>query len=440
MNRFVRLFCLLVLPVSSLAQTVLNPPDLTGYITRIASPIDFDVAGTHVIINNETLYRVPDSKLNLATRTPLPLFLGENVDIFGKRDHKHHTVVAETIITHPVNPLPVSGAGIIDLLMPASATSGDRIVRADGYLLHVRPDTALTFVPPLVAGTSLSTNLWINYHGIQQADGTVLLDRAELRANEIKPAEAELRSESEYDPAAVPPDAKQGYFSKGTFGVDPHLIPPYTKFPLLQQRAVRIGNSIVPAFQRQLTDADPTKIHFRFQLVDQPRWHDALTLPSGVILVPFQLVDRLANDSQLAAVLADNIAVALEKQTMRATPTDTAIKAAQLLGTAGGFVVPGLDLATGIATGSADAHLLLQEQQQSGRVSLCLLHDAGYDLREAPIAWWLLAPSRPTAITSVSLPSRAAYLYLALGTTWRQTLSSSSTPTGAPIATPASTP
>ncbi len=57
--------------------------------------------------------------------------------------------------------------------------------------------------------------------------------------------------------------------------------------------------------------------------------------------------------------------------------------------------------------------------------------------REAPIAWWLLAPSKPTAITSVSLPSRAAYLYLALGTTWRETLSP---PIQASLARPSPTP
>ncbi len=28
---------------------------------------------------------------------------------------------------------------------------------------------------------------------------------------------------------------------------------------------------------------------------------------------------------------------------------------------------------------------------QSGRVSLELLHDAGYDIDQAPIAWWLLS-------------------------------------------------
>lgn len=194
----------------------------------------------------------------------------------------------------------------------------------------------------------------------------------------------------------------------------------------MQSRIERIGNALVPAFQRNLSDSDPTKIHFRFQLVDQARWRDAYALPSGIILVPYQIVNRLANDSQIATILSDSIAIALEKQTLRAIPANHKMLAAQIAGTAGSIFVPGLGVATDLATSSADAHLLTQEQQQSGRVSLCLLHDAGYDLTQAPLAWWLLASTKPTGIAPVSLPARTANLYLVLGTTWRQTLSSAS--------------
>jgi hypothetical protein len=82
----------------------------------------------------------------------------------------------------------------------------------------------------------------------------------------------------------------------------------------MQPRVDRIGNSLIPDFQRSLPDTDPRKIHFRFQLVDGKKWKDALSLASGVILVPRQIVERLPEDPQLAAVLADNIAEVIEKQ------------------------------------------------------------------------------------------------------------------------------
>lgn len=416
-----------------------KPPDLAGYITRIASPTDFDVAGKHVILSPETTYGVQNDKQILSTRTPLPLALGQSVDIMGRLDRKHHTITAQFVFTHPYQPLAISGAGIVDLLVPASATPTDRILRADGYLLRIHPGTALTFVPPLTAAASVSTNLWISYHGIQQADGTILLDRAELRANQIKPAEDDLRANSDYDTAAVDPNAKQGFLSKRFRGDDPRLIPPYAKDPAMQTRIERIGNTLVPAFQRDLPASDPTRIHFRFQLIDKPGWHDAIALPSGIILVPYQIVERLANDSQIATVLADNIAIAMEKQTLGAIPFSHKLTAAEVAGAAGGIFVPGLGLASSLATSSVDAHLLAQERQQSGRVSLCLLHDAGYDLSQAPLAWWLLASSRPTGIADVSLPTRAANLYLALGTTWSQTLSPSR-PIQTSVTKPLSTP
>ncbi len=425
MNRPVRLLFLLLLPLSSPAQTLLSHPDLAGYITRIVSPTDFDVAGTHVICGPQTTYGVQNDKRILSTRTPPPLALGQSIGIMGKLDRKHHTIAAQLVMTNPYQPVPASGAGIVDLVVPEPATPTDRILRADGYLLRVQPATVLTFAPPLASTTTLSTNLWINYHGVQQADGTILLTRAELRANQIKPAEDDLRTDSDYDPAAVDPNAKQGFLSKSLRGEDPKQIPPYDKNPAMQARIARIGTSVVPAFQRNLPNSDSTKIHFRFQLIDKARWRDAFALPSGVILVPYQIVERLTSDSQVAAVLADSIAITIEKQTLRAIPLSNKMTAANIAGTAGGIFVPGLGLATGLATGEVDAKLLTQERQQSGRVSLCLLHDAGYDLSQAPLAWWLLASTQPTVTPNVSLPSRAANLYLALGTTWRETLSSS---------------
>ena len=421
----VRLLLLLLLPLSVSAQTSVSRQGITGYVTRISSPTDFDVAGTHVITDAQTTYGTQNDKQTLSTPTPLPLYLGQTVDIFGKRDRKHHTVSAQFVIVHPQVASPVSGAGIVDLLVPTSAIPGERILRADGYLLRIGSGTSLTYTPPLASTTPLSTNLWIRYHGIQQTDGTVLLDHGELGANEIKPAENKLRNVSEYDPAAVDPDAKQNFLSKSLFGDDPQLIPPYGKDAAMQTRIERIGKALVPAFQRNLPDSDPTKIHFRFQLIDKANWRDAFALSSGIILVPYQMIERVANDSEVAAILADSIAVALEKQTLRATPADHKMTAARIAGAAGGIFVPGLGLATDLAAGSAGAHLLAQEQQQSGRVSLCLLHDAGYDLREAPLAWWLLAPTKPTDIAHVPLPARAANLYVVLGTTWRETLLSS---------------
>lgn len=88
-------------------------------------------------------------------------------------------------------------------------------------------------------------------------------------------------------------------------------------------------------------------------------------------------------------------------------------------GDAGGFFVPGLSLVTLAANYGAASTIGRHIEEQSGRVSLNLLHDAGYDIYEAPKAWWLLAPKKPKDISEIKLPEHAAYLYSFLGETWR---------------------
>ena len=155
----------------------------------------------------------------------------------------------------------------------------------------------------------------------------------------------------------------------------------------MQQRIERVGNSLIPDFQRALPDSDKTKIHFQFQLVDQPKWDDARTLPGGIILVLRQIVELLTNDSQLAAVPADNISSALEKQGYRLMPANKALAATSLARDIAGFFVPGLSLVTGIATYSSAKSIDAVLVNQSGRVALGLMHDPGYDVHQAPFAW-----------------------------------------------------
>ena len=184
----------------------------------------------------------------------------------------------------------------------------------------------------------------------------------------------------------------------------------------MQARVDRIGATLVPAYQRALPNDDPTRIAFRFQLVDQ-NWKDAMTLPSGIILVPHQVVERLENDSQLATVLADNMACALEKQTLRAIPTSQAMTATDIAGAAAEAVVPG---AAAVSLGTFATRSVMERHrlEQSGRVSLALLSDAGYDIAEAPRAWWLLSSKKPKEIANIPVPERAAYLYGIIAVAW----------------------
>ncbi|MEI9968154.1 MAG: hypothetical protein WDM87_05830 [Terracidiphilus sp.] len=74
-----------------------------------------------------------------------------------------------------------------------------------------------------------------------------------------------------------------------------------------------------------------------------------------------------------------------------------------------------------LAWGAADIARSQVERirdEQSDRVGLGLLHDAGYDIDQAPVAWWRLASKKLQPINRIPMPERSAYIYHILGETW----------------------
>jgi hypothetical protein len=260
--------------------------------------------------------------------------------------------------------------------------------------------------------SEVQTNVWITFHGKQRSDGVVVADEASFAKNTISRGEGHLRKNSEYDPAAVAP--KQSGVRKAPSGIDPKQIPPY-RDETMQARVKAIGERLVPAYQHDLPQGEETKIDFRFQVIDNAKWRDAATFENGIILVPRQIVERMQNDSQLAAILADNIACALEKQPLHVNTEGDKMFAAEAVGEGLGFIVPGAGIASEMALGPTASRLQRLHEEQSGRVGLALMKDAGYDITQAPLAWWLMAPKKPQDIADIPLPERAEYLYQVLG-------------------------
>jgi hypothetical protein len=404
----------------SLAAHAQDSRHVFGYVTALQPSEGFDLEGMHIRLTAATEFRTSSGTPSKTPASkPAAYYLGETLAATGSFDRAANTLTASQIVLTPPTRATVSGTGIIDLIpnAPAEHPGPDRVVRADGFLLHITAKTKLDFAQPLKSLADIATNQWIRYSGVQQLDGTVLLDLASVGPNKVNHTENSMRTRTDYDPAAVPDDAHQSGVSKVFRGVDPSKIPPYHNEDM-QARVERIGRSLIPAYQRALPDTDPTKIHFRFQVVDSSKWRDAVTMPSGVMIVPRQVVERMQNDDQLATVLADNIAEAIEKDGLRANSANTKASVAGLAGDAAGAFIPFAGVATDLAGGGAVAHVHTLELQQSGRISLCYLHDAGYDIAQAPLAWWLLGSKSPKPIDQVPLPTRAITLYIALGTTW----------------------
>jgi hypothetical protein len=321
---------------ATIAIAQVQPLPLVGFVTRAISFADFDANGLHVLFTRETRVRVGNTFLSDPATSGSP-YVGQTVSIIGKQQRAKHQIQAEEIVFLPVPERKVTGFAVIDRVL-SPVDSKEILVRADGYPILVNASTQVTFKTPLASVSEVTTNIWIAFHGKLREDGTVLAETAIFTPNIVQDREDKLLAKTDYDPSAVPDDSKQNVARRFFLGVDLKKIPPVHD-AAMQARINRIGESLIPGYQRDLLDTDETKIDFRFQLVDQPKWHDAVTTPGGVILVPRHIVERLQDDSQLAAVLADNIGTALEKQTYLAMPKNQAIVAAKLGGTAAGFFV-----------------------------------------------------------------------------------------------------
>ncbi len=417
----VTLLSIWTLPLPSASAQEL--PRLNGYVTDPGSPERFAVDGTLVFCNAQTQTGIATGDRIVSQSGCSQRILGEKVKVFGTKDRRAQGVTATRIESAALLETRVEGFAIIDGMV-GMREAGSLTVRADGYQIQVTPATHSLYNPPLTGIADIGTNRWLRYTGRLQQDGAIVAQTAEFSENRVPRSEDKLRARSEFDPSAVGEKDRQGRLSKGFVGLRTKHIPAYVD-PAMQARVTAIGNRVVPAYQKALPDTDPTKLRFRFQLVDQPGLRDALNLPNGIILVPKQVVERLRNDSQLAAVLADNVAGAMEKQTFREIPAAQEVSAAEIAGAAGELFIPGLSIATDIGGAAARAKMLRRGEEQSGRVSLGLLSDAGFDITQAPVTWWLLSSPKPKSLEQIAMPYRAAYLYGFLGSTKERSVNAS---------------
>ena len=381
-----------------------SAPVLTGFITEMETPSSFRVDGTTVLCS-------PTVTVGTGTGCA-SLHLGQTVKVYGKRDHHSGSVAATGIV--PVAPArhKLEGVAIVDAVAPAGE-SAEWSFRADGYRMLMTPATARpTSAKAAQHGPAdPQTNLWVHYAGTQDARGVLVLTLVEFTPNTVGETERKLRERLEFNPAANTDAHAQGGLSKTLLGVD------VTRSPIhedaaMQARVSALGKRLIPAYQKQLPDTDPTKILFRFQVVDQPRFRDAITMPNGIILVPYQVVEQLQDDAELAALLADNLAYALEKEDFRTLRKAQVFSAMEVAGWAAGSVGPA------VAGGSLNSTVQRHAEEQSARVSLSLLADAGFPVGAAALTRWRLdlPPGKP--LEAMRPSPRAVYLYQMIDSTW----------------------
>lgn len=310
----------------------------------------------------------------------------------------------------------LSGVAVV---IKIASTEGDPLFYADGYRIRVLTGTVTSFSGSLKTLADVVPGAWIHFEGVRDDTGVLIARKAEF----FSPGSRKGLTAMGPRKAKHAPDY-QPVTHDDILDADGHFLGPHAKVrlsdaggpcgwhrvpadPPLQERVKKIGIQLVPAFQKQLALDDPSRIPFRFYAVDVDKVRSVFACNSGLVLVPKNVVERLHSDDQLAAVLADGIAFSLQRQLVTVSALDLAAAGSEV---AAVFLSPAGYIA-GETTGIIIDHEIdVRLQRELARIALQLVADAGFDPRQAPEAWRLLAPKElPQDIQSLNYTPEGKY-------------------------------
>jgi hypothetical protein len=241
---------------------------------------------------------------------------------------------------------------------------------------------------PLRSLSDIGPGVIMSYDGTVDEDGTIQASRVEFERNELEKGEAKLRNV--YKVREKGPDYAR--YKAGELTIS-HV----GKFKLLpdkerQDYVTRLGLTLIPKYQRELPETDPQKINFRFYVVGatQP---NAFSLANGVVVLNSGIMDVAENEAELASVIGHEIAHSVQEHSWRQMQYHWKKRLALQIGSAVATAYGKRDLAKLLdmiegATRNGYARSL---ENQADRLGLEYMVSAGYDPREAPRFWKLMA-------------------------------------------------
>ena len=394
-----------------------------GYVTGLHLPDSIDVNGQRVVLQPSTSYGLKKDKtteINSPLRSELKL--GAYVWVSGKYEYQNS--IASTVRFREDWNQKLEGFGPIDKVITWGV---EPVLLADGYPVRISSTAAKSFHGDAQRLDGISANTWLHYKAERGPDRILAVSIADFVTVKPKPVKV-VNGVEDFKLQFEAPDLlahKDGQVMLGVVG----KWYPIPADRTLQERVSRVGFSLVPPLQRALADDDPGKIKFRFYAVEDPKLRGIFCSPrGGVILIPKHLVERLQNDSQLAAPLAYAVAAVLQRQGM-GNLMEQGRMIRDEAGTVGIYLVSPLALAVALDFAGAlpDHQVATILEEQRGRLALSLMSDAGYDPWQAPEAIRLLAPKNlPNDLNSLKYPDLSGYLLGVLNLQYRQVSSKDS--------------
>lgn len=239
---------------------------------------------------------------------------------------------------------------------------------------------------PLTSLADIGPGVVMTYEGKEQPDGTVLTSKVTFVKNEQEKGERDLWKKLKIK--EKPSNFLEGKPGELKVGNAKYKVLPNQE---VQDYANRIGQSLIPAYQRNLPEGDPNKIPFKFVVIMQ-KGFNASAYPNGVIIIHDDVFKIIENEAQFAAILGHEIAHATQEHTYRQLQHNKkrrkALAIAALFAAGMGYysISNVLDMVNAAMINGYSRTM----ENQADRVGLQYMTDAGYDPRESPRVWKLV--------------------------------------------------
>lgn len=420
-----------LLTTNTHAQNKTKEIKVRGYVTKVNSPTSFEIDNYLVSRDANLNYEFENASPEIAFR-PEELRAGMEVEVKGNFDGQTNELKAKkikinlsqfkkvkttTILAHPPDGIEKTDEGWRGILI------------ADGNIIRIEPATKVLFelnkiekkkveeqakqkakedkskktkqavntddddddeyaeFAPLSSLSDVKSGMMMTYEGVPQIDGGIVATRVAFTRNETSADELSLWKS--YKITEKPADLAAGKAAE-------IKIENVGKFKILpdsnvQDYVSRVGNNLIPKYQKNLADAEPLKLTFKFLVVIDAD-PNAFALPNGMVVVNSGLLDALENEAQLAYVLSHEIAHVTQEHTLRQQYKDRkkrmALAVLSVLAVIGGDINASDNIDTILAAMINGYQRTLENQ--ADRIALDYVIEAGYDPREALQVWKLI--------------------------------------------------
>lgn len=410
-------------PVSLFAASKPKKVKIQGYITNVISPTSFEIDDYKITRDQSLVLEFENKDVGVQFRAE-DIRVGTEIEVQGMYDDETGELKATKVVIDLEQFGKLKNTSVLTRNpegIEKTETGWKGVFWADGRRIRIEDKTQVLFElnksekkeakeaaknskketakteeagdefsdsEPLKSISDVKSGMFATYEGLEQPDGTILASRIIFWKNELEKDEGKFwESLNIKETAANFAEEKPGELKINQVG----------KFKLLPNDEVQnyvkaLGEKLIPAHQKSLAADDPQKIPFKFYVVREKEVN-AFATANGIIVVNSGMLSLLENEAQLAAVLSHEISHATQEHSWRQMNKDKGKRTAVMVGSiaAAAFGLYGVSDMLQLTLAAMVNGYQRRLENQADRVGLEYMVAAGYDPREAPRVWKLMA-------------------------------------------------